>query len=331
MTETSRNPTLEDVARRAGVSRALVSLALRNSTRVAAETRANIARAAADIGYRPNLAARNLASHRTGTIGVLLNDLHNPFFAEVYDGISAASDEHHLQVLLTTGAERNAVESMMQHRVDGIVLVGPRLPTAEIARVADQIPITVVGRTLRSNLVDCVINNDATGTHLAVSHLHELGHHHIVHVDGGKGAGAQARRLGFTRAAELFDMRAEVLSGDFTEAAGSHAARQLIRRKRLPTAIFGANDLVAVGTIDVLEQAGYLVPRDVSVLGYDNSAVARMAHLSLTSVAQPTRDMGRIAVEALIERIGGRSTQRVELVEPTLIARTTTAAAVTAR
>jgi DNA-binding LacI/PurR family transcriptional regulator len=327
MTETSRNPTLEDVARRAGVSRALVSLALRNSTRVAAETRVKIADAVAEIGYRPNLAARNLASHRTATIGVLLNDLHNPFFAEVYDGISAASDEHSLQVLLTTGNERSAVESMMQHRVDGIVLVGPRLPTSEIVRVAGQIPITVVGRLIRNKFVDCVMNNDAEGTRLAVSHLRDLGHEHVLHIDGGNGAGAHARRLGFERATKSFAMHAEVLSGDFSEKAGSDAARTLIRRKRLPTAIFGANDLVAVGAIDVLEQNDYRVPADVSVLGYDNSAIARMTHLSLTSVEQPTHDMGRIAIEVLIERIGGRPTQRVELVEPALVVRRTTASA----
>jgi DNA-binding LacI/PurR family transcriptional regulator len=330
MAAATRNPTLEDVARRAGVSRALVSLALRNSTRVAAETRQIIFAAATEIGYRPNLAARNLASNRTATIGVLLNDLHNPFFAEVYDGVNDASLSAALRVLLTTAsgstkaAERSAIESMMQHRVDGIVLVSPRLPAGEITELAAHIPISVVGRVVRDASVDCVTNDDEYGASLAVSHLHELGHTRIVHIDGGNGAGANARRVGFEKAVTHFNMRADIMEGDFTEAAGSAAARKLVKRKLLPTAVFAANDLVAVGAIDVLGQAGHCVPGDVSVMGYDNTAIARMTHLSLTSIEQPTHDMGRIAVELLKERIGGRTEQRIEQVEPTLIVRKTT-------
>jgi DNA-binding LacI/PurR family transcriptional regulator len=324
-----RQPTLEDVARRAGVSRSLVSLALKHSTRVAADTRQSIWEAAGELGYRPNLAARNLASRRTATIGVLLNDLHNPFFAEVYDGIThaATASNHHL--LLTTAqsrrtGEREAIESMMENRVDGMVLVGPRLASRQLAEVAAQLPISVVGRIVRDRSVDCVTNDDALGARLAVQHLSQLGHTNIVHIDGGNGAGAQARRVGFEQAATEFGMRAEILGGDFTEQAGADAAKRLLRRKHLPSAIFGANDLVAVGALDVLEQAGRLVPDDVSVLGYDNTAVARIAHLSLTSVEQPTHDMGRLAFEVLLERIGGRTEQRVKLLQPTLIIRRTT-------
>jgi DNA-binding LacI/PurR family transcriptional regulator len=326
-----RQPTLEDVARRAGVSRALVSLALRNSTRVAATTRQLIWEAAADLGYRPNLAARNLASRRTATIGVLLNDLHNPFFAQVYDGIAQAADEATHQLLLTTAqnrraGEREAIESMREHRVDGMVLVGPRLPSSEIAELAKQLSITVVGRVVRDHSVDCVTNDDALGARMAVQHLHQLGHVNVAHIDGGNGAGAQARRIGFERSVAEFGMRADVIRGDFTEQAGADGARKLLRGKQLPTAIFGANDLVAVGALDVLEQAGHVVPDDVSVLGYDNTAVARIAHLSLTSVEQPAHDMGRIALEVLLGRIAGRTIQRVESVQPTLVIRRTTQA-----
>ena len=328
-------PTLEDVARRAGVSRALVSLALKGSTRVATTTRERIAVAANELGYRANIAARNLASHRTGTIGVLLNDLHNPFFAEVFDGVAAAAEPQNMPLLLTTArnrrtGEREAIESMVEHRVDGVILVSPRLPSEQIISLATTTPTVVVGRVVRSAFVDTVTNDDAEGARLVVEHLFALGHRRIAHIDGGTGAGARARRSGFVQAAgELGVIKAEVVEGDFTEAAGSDGARRLLRQRKLPTAIFGANDLVAVGALDALIDAGRHVPDDISVVGYDNSAIAKMAHLGLTSVDQATDHLGRAAFELLCERIDGRSEQRVASVSPTLVVRRTTSAAPT--
>lgn len=326
-----RRPTLEDVAAEAGVSRALVSLALNESPRVAAESRKRILAAAHEIGYRPNLAARNLASHRTGTIGVLLSDLHNPFFAEVFEGIAASASNAGLKVLLTTGrtllaAERGAIDAMIEHRVDGIVLVGPRVSSNEIDAVVKQVPTVLVGRTVRNQLVDSVSNHEAQGAMLAVEHLVQLGHERIVHVDGGGGAGAVQRRLGFQRAcATLGVPSVEVVPGRFTEEAGVRAARELLKRRVKPTAVFGANDLVAIGVLDTFIDAGLRVPEDVSIVGYDNSQIARMSRVSLTSVDQSTELLGRVAVDLLVNRLGGRVGQQVERVTPTLIVRGTTA------
>ena len=164
---------MEDVARAAGVSRALVSLVIRDSPKVSERSRRDVLAAAERLGYRPNLMARNLASRRTMTIGVLLNDLHNPFFAEVADGILTAADESDYRVLFSTGRVRPAIEShaleaFLELRVDGIVLVGSRLPRAAIEAAARTVPLVAVGRRLRSSVVDTINNHEQAGACLAV-------------------------------------------------------------------------------------------------------------------------------------------------------------------
>ncbi len=322
---------MEDVAAKAGVSRALVSLALNDSPRVADVSKAAILAAADELGYRPNLAARNLARQKTGTLGVLLNDLHNPFFAEVFDGLAAAASEIDQKLLLTTGRndsrlERQAIDSMIEHRVDGIILVGTRILSSEIAHIAKSIATVVLGRMVRAIEVDCVTNHDSEGARIAVEHLVTLGHRSIAHIDGGTGAGAAARRAGFERTCRQLDVEQfEVIAGDYTEHAGVNGTKRLLARKQRPTAIFGANDLVAIGVLDTLVEAGLRVPEDVAVIGYDNSPLARLSRLSLSSIDQSTDILGRVAVDLLVSRIEGRTEQRVEQVTPTLIARRTTA------
>ena len=340
----TRRPTLEDVAQVAGVSRALVSLALNDSPRVAPRSKALILEAAASLDYRPNLAARNLASHRTGTIGVMLNDLHNPYYVDVFDGVSAAATESEKSLLLTTGrnqiaGEREAISSMLAHRVDGIILVGPLTASSEISRLAQSVPVVLVGRTVRDPLVDCVANHEAEGAAIAVAHLVSLGHRRIAHIDGGSGAGAGARRTGFERAVKALGVGTdcEVIPGDYTEAAGIRAAMRILKRKNRPTALFCANDLVAIGAMDTFAAADIRTPEDISVIGYDNSMLARLSRISLTSIDQSTQLLGRVAVDLLTHRletsvvVSGDATgsaaarsQRIELVTPTLIARRTT-------
>src|SRR5439155_17593191 len=192
--------TLEDVAARAGVSRALVSLALRNSPKVAEGSRQRVLAAAAELGYRPNLHARRLASTRSDTFGILLSDLHNPLFAEILDGLDTSTRGGPEQLLLASGfrdpeRERAAVDSFLAHRVDGIVLIGCQLPAAEIQGLARSTPTIAAGRHVRG--VDSVFIDDALGTRLATEHLISIGHQRIAHVDGGKGAGSATRRRSY--------------------------------------------------------------------------------------------------------------------------------------
>ena len=288
--------------------------------------------AASKLGYRPNLMARNLAARTTMTIGVLLNDLHNPWFAEVTDGIHDAAERHGYQLILASGRrsvrlESRALDTFLASRVDGVIVAGCRLPAARLEAVAAEVALVSVGRVFAKAGIGSVTTDDAFGARLAVEHLYELGHRRIAHIDGGKGAGAAPRRRGYMRTMRAFGLAdaAHVIAGDFTEEAGAHGAVRLLREPLLPTAIFTANDLSAVGAIDVVERGGLVVPDDVAVVGYDNTSLAALNHIGLTTIDQPRREMGAAAASMLIDAINDRGELSGVLMAPSLVVRRTTA------
>jgi len=323
----TRPATLEDVAREAGVSRALVSLVMRQKPQVSQERRTRVLAAAAALGYRPNAMARSLASRHSSTVGVLLNDLHNPFFAEIADGIEQVARDRGYRILLSTGSrkrarEEAALEAFLESRVDGLILVSTLLSEAKISQAANLVPVTLVSRTLRSPGVDSVLTDDVRGAELAVAYLIELGHRRIVHIDGGRNPGSRPRRQGYERAMDAAGLKRLVVPGDFSESSGAEAAGKLLKLPKLPTAVLTSNDMAATGAMDRLGEAGYSIPGDISIVGYDNTSLAQLRQVSLTTVNQPREEMGRLAMQTVLERIQGGRTEAVSHVTtPTLVVR----------
>ena len=324
---------MEAVAAAAGVSRALVSLVVRNQPKVSEERRARVLEAARQLGYRPNAMARNLASRRTSTVGVLLNDFHNPFFAEIVDGIERAASDRGYRVLFNTGdrhprGEQSALEGWLELRVDGAILVGPCLDTARIVAASRILPLVVVSRPLRGKAVDTIATDDRRGASIVVEHLAGLGHRQIVHVDGGRAAGAAMRRAGYVQAMRRLGLadHIQIIGGEFTDLAGARAIDLLLKEGDLPSAIFAANDFMAAGMLDRLQERDVRVPEDISLVGYDNTSLAALHYVSLTTIDQPRFEMGRLAIEMLLARIAdpGRRPER-RLLSPSLVIRRTTA------
>ncbi|MFC0038338.1 LacI family DNA-binding transcriptional regulator [Actinomadura rayongensis] len=324
-------PTIRNVAERAGVSKSLVSLVMRGSPHVSERRREAVLQAARELGYRPNAVARSLVEGRTRLIGAIVADLHNPFFAEFLDGLQESLHGDGLRMLVGSGRwdplfEAEAVEAFLEMRVDGLVLLS--VVPDSLSDAAASVPVVVVGeRDVHG--VDIVVDDDELGAALAVDHLVELGHRRIAHIEGVRSTTARYRRSGYEKAMRRhgLDGLIRVVPGDFTEDGGYRAALALLGGDPAtrPTAIFAPNDLVATGALSAADELGLGVPRDVSIVGYDNTHLAAIRHISLTSVDQPRKDMGRVAAELLTARIGDPSRPaRQNLVVPHLVVRATT-------
>ncbi|MEU7765244.1 LacI family DNA-binding transcriptional regulator [Nocardia sp. NPDC049190] len=328
-------PTMDDVAERAGVSRALVSLVMRNSPKVSDHRRRAVLSAAKELGYQPHTMARSLASRTSNIVGVMVSDLRNAFFADVVEGMDTAAQEFGLELILNTGRrsaarERTALESLLSFRPGGIILLSPILPAATIRGAAQQAPLVLVSRTSTVADIDTVNDDGEIGASLSVDHLVSLGHRRIVHLDGGAAFTAAPRRRGYRSAMTRHGLEPMVVPSEHTDSAGVVAVRKLLNlfsRDNFPTALVCGNDFNAVGAMSALEESGLRVPADVSVVGYDNTSLAALRHVALTTIDQPRVEMGRLAIEALAERLrDGRTTPVRRRVEPSLVIRSTTTA-----
>ncbi|MGU3431644.1 LacI family DNA-binding transcriptional regulator [Actinomycetes bacterium M1A6_2h] len=335
MTDSRRAPTIRSVAAHAGVSKSLVSLVLRGSPNVSTDKRQAVEHAIAELGYRPNLSARSLTQQRSHIVGVLVNDLRNPWFIDCLDGMNSVFDANELKMFLGDGrldrtSDESLLRSFLEMRLDGLVLVGTREPSTIITEAAAAIPTVVVAsRDLDLPHVDVVANDDRAGTELAVDHLLSLGHERVTHIAGSFGAVADIRRTAYR---QVMDSRGlgsytRVELCDMTEEGGYRAAVRALAAPTTPTALYVVNDIAAVGAMTACQELGLAVPRDVSVVGYDNTSVAQLRHVWLTSVDNASEDLGARAARALLARIDEPdSPAALELIDPTLHVRGSTSA-----
>ncbi|MCX4766503.1 LacI family transcriptional regulator [Streptomyces sp. NBC_01275] len=329
-----RPPTIRDVADRAGVSKSLVSLVLRGSEQVRAEKREAVLRAVRELGYRTNAAARSLSEQRTRTVGVLLNDLRNPWFVDLLDGLNPLLHDHGLHMLLADArlnrrTGQDPAGPLLDLRVDGLVVVGTLPDPAALGAVAARIPVVVAGaREPVPAGVDVVAGDDERGARLITEHLIGLGHRRIAHI-AGYGAVGELRRRSFEatmRAHGLAD-GALVEPSDMTEEGGYRTTVRLLSRPARPTAVFAVNDIASVGALSAAEELGLRVPRDLSVTGYDNTSISRLRHVWLTTVDNAGHEVGRRAARCLLDRFDTPGLPgRVHLAAPALEIRGTTAA-----
>ncbi|WP_406356726.1 LacI family DNA-binding transcriptional regulator [Streptomyces sp. NBC_00658] len=329
----TRPPTIRDVADQAGVSKSLVSLVLRGSDQVRPEKREAVLRAVRKLGYRPNAAARSLSEQRTRTVGVLLNDLRNPWFVDLLDGLNPLLHDNGLHMLLADArlnrrTGQDPAGPLLDLRVDGLVVVGTLPDPAALGTVAERIPVVVAGaREPVPPGVDVVAGDDERGARLITEHLIGLGHRRIAHI-AGYGAVGELRRASFEatmRAHGLAD-GAIVEPSDMTEEGGYRSTVRLLSGPRRPTAILAVNDIASVGALSAAEELGLSVPRDLSVTGYDNTSISRLRHVWLTTVDNAGHEVGRRAARCLLDRFDTPGTPgRVHLAPPALEIRGTTA------
>jgi DNA-binding LacI/PurR family transcriptional regulator len=321
-------PTLEDVASRAGVSRALASIVMREAPGASDATRVRVRAAAEEIGYRPDPRARRLRQLRSRLIGVMFG-VGQEFHAELVDGVYAAAQEAGYDVVLSGVTphhdERRALHALVDDRCEGIVVLGPGMSARELADL--DTPVVSVARRMAG--IDAVRSDDVAGAALAVDHLVALGHRSIVHLDGGRAPGAAERRRGYGKRMRATELEPVLRPGGLTERDGAAAADELLRGGApLPSAIFAFNDRCALGVLDVLVRARVDVPREVSVVGFDDSPLARLAHVDLTTIRQEAHVLAQTALARLVERLdgGGPAPDAVDVVvPPTLVVRGSTA------
>lgn len=326
-----RAPTIRDVAEHAGVSKSLVSLVLRGAPHVGEVRRGAVLEAMAELGYQPNLAARSLSSARTGLVGVLLHDLRNPWFVDLLEGLTATLHAAGLEPVLVDShtdlrVGRRSVETLLRRGVDGFVVVGTTTEEAALRVAAATVPVVLAGtREPRLPGVDIVVDDDLVGGRLAAEHLIALGHERIAHLRG-PGEIGDLRLAGFRAALTAAGLDAEryPANGGTSEESGYAATRGLLARGDRPTAVFAFNDIAALGALSAVADRGLAVPGDISLVGYDNTYLSRIRHISLTSVDNGNFAVGVQAGVFLTERLEAAPPQRVHVVATELRVRGST-------
>ncbi|GAA2081253.1 LacI family DNA-binding transcriptional regulator [Pseudolysinimonas kribbensis] len=326
--------TSVDVARATGLSQATVSRAL-NGGVVSAAARERVLAASRDLGYRPNDVARGLVTRRTGTVGVVVSDILNPFYPEFLEALGAALGARGGRMLLQNAAsggaegEATAIESLLRQRVDGIIVTAATDDSSAVRElVASGFPVVLAHRTLPI-AVDTVESDNAGGAALMAELLHRRGHRTVGVLEGDPGTStARQRGEGFAARARELGLTVQTTPAGFAASTARVAADAMLSRGERPTAIVGHNDTIALAALNAARELGLRVPRDVAVAGFDDIAAAGWAIVGLTTVRQPTARMAQRAVDLLAGRIEDPSLPpRREVLPVELIERTSTGGA----
>lgn len=327
--------TIEDIARIANVSHSTVSRALRGSPLVKAKTAESIRRIVDEIGYRPSAVARSLATRRTRTIGVVVTTIADLFIAEVVNGIEDVASDHGYSVFLSNSnadpdREVRVVRSFEERRVDGIVVTASRVGALYVPMLSRmQVPIVLINNQHPSEFVHSVMIENLLASREATRHLIELGHRRIAYLGDRGGQHCDTERFaGYRQALDAADLpfRPElVVHGNGKPEGGMRAMASLLDLAERPTAVFCYDDMTALGALRQLHASRIQVPREISIIGFDDIPIAEYTEPPLTTVRQPMRDMGRLAMQALLRLLDGSESEPHITVPGELVVRGTTA------
>jgi DNA-binding LacI/PurR family transcriptional regulator len=323
-----KSTTMEDVAREAGVSRALVSIAFRGVAGVSDETRDRIFAVARRLNYQPNSIASRLASKATNTIGVFLLDLHNDLFADIHDGIREATAGTGKHLVLSVGSiegelDATALAALIQSRVDIIIAAGLLLPDDDLLRFSQGTRIVSTARRVPG--LDSVYSDNPAGATAATRHLLELGHKRIAFLANPQTDGYRERRQGFIAQMEKAGLTPQVVASTYSREQAALDVAPLLDSTDRPTAIFAHNDQSALGVLDAMASRGLHAPADISVIGYDNTSASKAPGVALTTVDIHAQGLGRTAAEVALQRLQDPAAEIINRGStPTLVVRGTT-------
>ena len=305
--------TMRDIAAHAGVSLSTVSRVLNNTVPVARAKRVAVMNAVQALGYRPNVLAQELARGRSQAIGVLPQGISNPFYGRLLKGLEQGLRGSGYYPLVSSGEqpqeEMQAFELLRAHRVEALIIMGGHLPDEDLVAVAPRLPLVAIARTIRGLEHRCIRVENRDGGLRATRHLLDLGHRRIAHITGRPHhVDAMDRREGYEAALREAGLPPDpglVVEGDWEEQSGLVAIEKLLGERKPFTAIFASNDQMAYGAQLALFRRGLQVPRDVSIIGFDDQPSAAYACPPLTTVRQPTVEMGATAARAVLDELRG--------------------------
>lgn len=317
--------TIKDVAKLAGVSVSTVSRVLNASGYVEKTTEERVMAAIKQLSYKPSQIARGLVSKKTKTFGLVLPDISNPFFPEVARGAEDQASLHGYNIMLCNSdwdiqKEKMYLNILLEKCVDGIILVGSRLGDDYLNEVVPTLdtPVVLLDRTSALE-VHSLSTNNILGGYLATKHLIEQGYQTIAHISGPQQSrSAQQRLTGYCKALAEYNLPYDmvlVTEGDYRIKGGAEGMQRLLRLNTVPDAVFCANDLMAIGALEFLNDAGIKVPEQMALVGYDGIHLSKYVHPKLTTVCQPTYEMGKKAVQVILENLTQDHTsfQHIEL------------------
>ncbi len=323
--------TIRDVAERARVSVASVSRVLTGAGAVTEPTRLKVMEAVEALSYVPHSGARSLSTSRTDTVGVILPDLFGEFFSELIRGMDVAARASGLHLIVSSShddaSEAAAAIRSMRGRVDGLIVLSPHLDSANLAaNLAGRLPVLLMNGGANDAGRPSIVVDNLGGASAAVEHLLALGHTRIVHIGGPSGnLEARERQAGYVQAMVAAGCEPQVLPGDFTQASGHVAATTLLTEGVRPQAIFAGNDMMAVGALLAMQEAGVRCPEDIAVVGFDDVPIAALVRPALTTMRIEIAETGRRAMERLVSLIAVSadvpSDTACEVIRPRLVVR----------